>query len=86
MKADPAFSESIRQYYRFMKENKSKPVKVGLQRTHMPEPANRRLRHSGIYRNPALTQGQKLYLLQKCHVKIHRKTSHLFHCIKCLDL
>lgn len=34
----------------------------------MKEPTSRRLRQSGIYRNPALTYGQKLYLLDKCRV------------------
>ena len=47
-----------------------KPPTVGLEAKHLPEPASRRLRRSGIYRNPALTEGQKLYLLQKCHVII----------------
>ena len=65
---DRAFAESLWQYYRHVAE-KIHPPKVGLQQHFVKEPPSRRLRQSGIYRNPALTQGQKLYLLEKCHVR-----------------
>jgi hypothetical protein len=64
---DPAFAESLWQCYRYQLEKSQRP-KVGLQQYHIKEPSNRLLRQSGIYRNPALTRGQKLYLLEKCHV------------------
>lgn len=70
LKTDPAFAQSLKEYYQFLKKKMQKPPTVGLEAEHLPEPASRRLRHSGIYRNPALTQGQKLYLLQKCHVNL----------------
>lgn len=77
LKADPAFAQSLKEYYQFMKDKMHKPPTVGLEPKHMPEPASRLLRRSGIYRNPALSQGQKLYLLQKCHVTSYRVIRHL---------
>jgi len=64
---DPAFAESLWQYYRYQL-GKLPRAKLGLQQYHIKEPSNRLLRQSGIYRNPSLTRGQKLYLLEKCHV------------------
>ncbi|CAF1444146.1 unnamed protein product [Rotaria sordida] len=64
---DPTFAESLWQYYRYVVEKSQRP-KLGLQQFHIKEPSNRRWRQSGIYRNPALTHGQKLYLLEKCHI------------------
>ncbi|CAM4858928.1 unnamed protein product [Rotaria socialis] len=66
-KTDPTFAESLLQFYRYVLE-KSQRRKLGLQQYHNKEPSNRRLRQSGIYRNPSLTHGQKLYLLEKCHI------------------
>ena len=82
--ADPAFAESLWQYYRSQIEKPQRP-KIGLQPFRMKEPSNRLLRQSGIYRNPTLTRGQKLYLLEKCHV--NRKLQNIFTLIsKSLDL
>lgn len=67
LQTDSTFSESLWQYYNYHLE-KNRPPKIGLQQYHIKEPSNRLLRQSGIYRNPALTRGQKLYLLEKCHV------------------
>ncbi len=64
---DPAFAESLWQYYRSQIEKPQRP-KIGLQSYRIKEPSNRLLRQSGIYRNSTLTHGQKLYLLEKCHV------------------
>lgn len=64
-KQNDELNEAIRQYQHYMD---AQARKVGLQQLEIPEPASRRLRQSGIYRNPALTNGQKLYLLAKCHV------------------
>jgi hypothetical protein len=64
---DPAFSESIWQYDSSQIGKLQRP-KIGLQPYRIREPSNRLLRQSGIYRNPTLTRGQKLYLLEKCHV------------------
>ncbi len=65
--SDPAFAESLWQYYRYKLEKSQRP-KVGLQQYHLKEPPSKILRQSGIYRNSSLTRGQKLYLLEKCHV------------------
>ncbi|CAF3339713.1 unnamed protein product [Rotaria sp. Silwood1] len=64
---DPTFAESLWQYYHYVVEKSQRP-KLGLQQFHIKEPSNKRWRQSGIYRNPALTHGQKLYLLEKCHI------------------
>ena len=67
-RTDPTFAESLYQYYRYVIEKSQRP-KLGLQQYQIKEPPSRRLRQSGIYRNSSLTPGQKLYLLEKCHVK-----------------
>lgn len=67
VKTDPGFAESIIQCYRYILEKYARP-KLGLQQYRIKDPPNRRLKHSGIYQNPSLTRGQKLYLLEKCHV------------------
>ena len=71
--SDESQSESDRadplwQYYCLVSRHCQTP-KVGLQQYRLREPASRSLRESGIYRNPALTLGQRLHLLEKCHVK-----------------
>jgi hypothetical protein len=66
-RSDPAFAESLREYYRYVLEKSQRP-KLGLQQYHIKEPSNRLLKQSGIYRNSSLTKGQRLYLLEKCHV------------------
>jgi hypothetical protein len=65
--SDPDSEESLWQYYRYLSEKYQRP-KLGLQQYHIKEPSSQIFRQSGIYRNPALTPGQKLYLLDKCHV------------------
>ncbi|CAF0817034.1 unnamed protein product, partial [Didymodactylos carnosus] len=82
MNYDPAFSESLWQYYRFLLYKMSHPT-TGLQKCHVSEPLSRPLRKSGIYCNPSLTHGQKLSLIEKCHVydmtgtKLAHKNSYL---------
>ncbi|CAF4037248.1 unnamed protein product [Rotaria sp. Silwood2] len=82
---DPTFAESLWQYYRYVVEKSQRP-KLGLQQFHIKEPSSRRLRQSGIYRNPALTHGQKLYLLEKCHIydMEDTKTRHTNACVQVL--
>lgn len=66
---NPEFTETLWRYYAAEIEKNQRP-KLGLQQYHVRDPPNRLLRQSGIYRNPALTRGQKLYLLEKCHVNL----------------
>ncbi|CAF0838242.1 unnamed protein product [Didymodactylos carnosus] len=79
---DPAFSESLWQYYVFLLHKMNHP-KIGLQKSHISEPLSRRIRKSGIYHNSSLTHGQQLYLMEKCHVydmtetKLSHKNSYL---------
>ena len=61
------YTETLWKYYAAEMQKNQRP-KLGLQQYRVRDTPNRLLRHSGIYRNPALTRGQKLYLLEKCHV------------------
>ena len=61
-------ADSLWQYYCHVSRQCQAP-KLGLQQYRLREPSSRSLRESGIYRNPALTLGQRLHLLEKCHVK-----------------
>ncbi|CAF0808052.1 unnamed protein product [Adineta steineri] len=47
---------------------------LGLQQYDVKEPASKILRQSGIYRGPGLTTGQRLYLLDKCHIYDNEET------------